>query len=126
MNETILLVEDNALNADMLSRRLTRRGYHVVLATDGPSAIDCARANQPHLILMDIDLPEMDGWEVTRRLRADPNTAPIPIIALTAHALVTDREKSFDAGCQDFETKPIDLSRLLEKITRLVAGDDVR
>ena len=118
----ILLVEDNAFNADMLSRRLMKRGYLVVLARDGVQAIEHARAERPDLILMDVSLPEMDGWEATRRLKADPATAQIPIIALTAHAMVSDREKSFEAGCQEFEIKPVDLLHLIEKVERLLVG----
>ena len=118
----ILLVEDNAFNADMLSRRLTKRGYLVVLAEDGVRAIERARSERPDLILMDVSLPEIDGWEATRRLKGDPDTAHIPIIALTAHAMVSDREKSFEAGCQEFEIKPVDLPHLIEKVERLLAA----
>ena len=120
MSAKILLVEDNAFNADMLSRRLMKCGYLVVLAGDGLRAIECARADRPDLILMDVSLPEIDGWEATRRLKADPDTAQIPIIALTAHARVTDRGKSIEAGCQEVEIKPVDLPRLLEKVERLL------
>jgi CheY-like chemotaxis protein len=117
---TILLVEDNQINADMLSRRLTRRGYAVVIAGDGLRAVsEAARAN-PDLILMDMSLPEIDGWEATRRIKANPATAPVPIIALTAHAMLADRERSMAAGCQEFETKPVDFDRLLAKIEALL------
>jgi CheY-like chemotaxis protein len=112
----ILLVEDNELNRDMLGRRLQRHGYTVCLAVDGPSGIAMAGAEMPDLILMDIALGEMDGWEATRRIKANPATARIPIIALTAHALASDRDKSVEVGCADFDTKPVDLPRLLTKI----------
>lgn len=115
----ILLVEDNEINADMLTRRLTRRGFTVVWAADGLQAISTALREQPDVILMDMSLPEIDGWEATRRLKQDPTTAHIPIIALTAHAMVSDRERSLDAGCSEFETKPVDLERLLGKIASL-------
>jgi len=115
----ILLVEDNELNRDMLGRRLTRRGFALSVAVDGSSALEIARARLPDLILMDIGLgDDMDGWEVTRRLKADPATAHIPVIALTAHAMASDAEKSVAAGCADYDTKPVDLQRLLEKIGR--------
>jgi len=117
---TILLVEDNEVNADMLARRLTRRGFTVVLAADGLLAVSRAREALPDLILMDMSLPEIDGWEATRRVRRDPLTAGIPIIALTAHAMTSDRDQSFAAGCDEFETKPVDLVRLLEKIEALL------
>ena len=116
----ILLVEDNEMNRDMLSRRLERRGYEVVIAVDGQQGVDLALSNQPDLILMDMSLPVIDGWEATRRLKADPSTKVIPVIALTAHALTEDREKALAAGCDDYDTKPIELARLLEKITRLL------
>ena len=117
----ILLVEDNEINADMLTRRLTRRGFTVVWAADGLQAISAALREQPDVVLMDMSLPEIDGWEATRRLKQDPTTAHIPVIALTAHAMVSDREKSLDAGCSEFETKPVDLERLLGKIASLTA-----
>ena len=117
---TILLVEDNLINADMLSRRLTRRGYTVVTAGDGVLAVSEAARVRPDLILMDMSLPEIDGWEATRRIKADPLTATIPVVALTAHAMVADRERSLAAGCQEFETKPIDFDRLLGKIEALL------
>jgi two-component system cell cycle response regulator DivK len=112
----ILLVEDNEMNRDMLSRRLVNRGFEMVIAVDGEQAIDLARSEAPDLILMDISLPGLDGWEATRRLKAMPETRSIPIIALTAHAMAGDREKSLAAGCNDYDTKPIDFRRLLEKI----------
>ena len=117
---TILLVEDNLINADMLSRRLTRRGYTVVTAGDGVLAVSEAARVRPDLILMDMSLPEIDGWEATRRIKANPVTAAIPVVALTAHAMVADRERSLAAGCQEFETKPIDFDRLLGKIEALL------
>jgi two-component system cell cycle response regulator DivK len=116
----ILLVEDNEMNRDMLSRRLERRGYSVVVAPDGEQGHLLARSEAPDLILMDISLPAMDGWEVTRLLKADQSTCHIPIIALTAHALVSDREKAFEAGCDEYDTKPIDFGRLSEKIENLL------
>jgi two-component system, cell cycle response regulator DivK len=118
----VLLVEDNEANADMLSRRLTRQGFVVTVAGDGLLAVETAVAEQPDLILMDISLPKIDGWESTRRLKADPATAAIPVVALTAHAMVADRQKCLDAGCDDFETKPIDLKRLLDKMHGLLAA----
>lgn len=116
----ILLVEDNELNSDMLSRRLARRGYDVLLANDGAKGVAAAKENRPDLILMDISLPVTDGWEATRQLKTDPETRPIPVIALTAHAMATDRAKAAEVGCNDYDTKPIDLPRLLEKIERLL------
>jgi CheY-like chemotaxis protein len=112
----ILLVEDNEMNRDMLSRRLQRKGYQVVAAHDGEQGHAMARSEMPDLILMDISLPLMSGWEVTRLLKNNPATKHIPIIALTAHALVTDRQKAFEAGCDDYDTKPIEFGRLSEKI----------
>src|SRR5438105_4023340 len=111
----ILLVEDNEMNLDMLSRRLSRQGYEVVAAKDGAAGVDRAASERPHIILMDMSLPVLDGWEATRRLKADPATRDIPIIALTAHAMAEDREKAMAAGCDDYDTKPIDLPRLVEK-----------
>ena len=122
MMAKILLVEDNEMNRDMLSRRLVRRGYEVVMAVDGQQGIEMARMQAPDLVLMDMSLPVMDGWEAAERLKGAPETKSIPIIALTAHAMVGDREKAVGAGCDDFDTKPIDLSRLLEKIEALL-GD---
>jgi two-component system, cell cycle response regulator DivK len=111
-----LLVEDNEMNRDMLSRRLTRRGYEVLIAVDGAAGVSMAMAENPDLILMDMSLPIMDGWEATRKIKANPTTKSIPTIALTAHAMAGDREKALEAGCDDYDTKPIELSRLLEKI----------
>ena len=116
----ILLIEDNEMNRDMLSRRLVRRGYEVVIALDGEQGLAVARSETPALILMDMSLPGMDGWEATRQLKAMPETRAIPIIALTAHAMAGDREKAIAAGCDDFDTKPVDLPRLLEKIEALL------
>lgn len=116
----ILLVEDNEMNRDMLSRRLERRGYTVVMAMDGKEGIAVAEAEAPDLILMDISLPVMDGYEATRQLKASPHTRHIPVIALTAHAMSGDRDKALAAGCDDYDTKPIELPRLLEKIQAFV------
>ncbi len=116
----ILLVEDNEMNRDMLSRRLQKRGYDVVLAIDGEDGMAKARSESPSLILMDMSLPGIDGWEATRRLKATPETRRIPIIALTAHAMTSDREKALAAGCDDFDNKPVELQRLLEKIEVLL------
>jgi two-component system cell cycle response regulator DivK len=116
----ILVVEDNEMNLDMLSRRLSRQGYEVVAAQDGAAGVDRAASERPHIILMDMSLPVLDGWEATRRLKADPATREIPIIALTAHAMAEDREKAMAAGCDDYDTKPIDLPRLIEKIKKLL------
>lgn len=113
----ILLVEDNDMNRDMLSRRLLRRGYDVVMALDGQQAVEMAAAEKPDLILMDMSLPVLDGWEATRRIKAAAETRGIPVIALTAHAMSGDREKALESGCDDYDTKPIDLPRLLEKMT---------
>lgn len=112
----ILLVEDNDMNRDMLMRRLSRKGYKVVVAVDGVEALNMVASEEPDLILMDMSLPEMDGWEATRRLKADSATQHIPVIALNAHALKTDRESVFEVGCNDYDVKPIDFTRLLEKI----------
>jgi CheY-like chemotaxis protein len=112
----ILLVEDNEVNRDMLTRRLQRNGFTVCCAPDGPSGITMALKELPDLILMDVALGEMDGWEATQLIKSERTTAPIPVIALTAHALASDRQKSRDVGCADFDTKPVDLPRLLEKI----------
>ena len=113
----ILLVEDNDMNRDMLSRRLLRKGYEVVMALDGQQAVEMATAEKPDLILMDMSLPVLDGWEATRRIKAAAETREIPVIALTAHAMSGDREKALESGCDDYDTKPIDLARLLEKMT---------
>ena len=120
----ILLVEDNELNRDMLSRRLTRRGFVVVCAEHGEGGVAMAASEAPELILMDMSLPVMDGWEATRRIKAAPETAAIPVIALTAHAMASDREKALSAGCDDYDTKPVELDRLLEKIERLIGFGD--
>ena len=116
----ILLVEDNDMNRDMLSRRLIKRGLDVLCAPDGQLGVDMARAEPPDLILMDMSLPILDGWEATRLLKGDPVTSGVPIIALTAHAMAGDREKALEAGCDDYDTKPIDLARLLVKIEALL------
>jgi CheY-like chemotaxis protein len=117
---TILLVEDNEMNRDMLSRRLERKGYRVIAAKDGAEGYYLARSQSPDIILMDISLPVMNGWEVTRRLKSDGATSDIPIIALTAHALATDRAKAFEVGCDDYDTKPVDFVRLQIKIEKLI------
>lgn len=117
----ILLVEDQELNRDMLSRRLIRKGFDITMAEDGQKGVDMAAAELPDLILMDMSLPIIDGWEATRRIKADPRTAKIPVIALTAHAMAGDREKALDAGCDDYDTKPVDLERLLTKINAMLA-----
>ena len=119
----ILLVEDNEMNRDMLSRRLQRRGYEVVTAVDGETGLAMTRSEAPALVLMDMSLPGVDGWEATRQLKADPATRAIPVIALTAHAMAGDREKALAAGCDDFDTKPIELDRLLGKIQALLGGN---
>lgn len=116
----ILLVEDNEMNRDMLSRRLTRRGFEIAIAVDGQQAIAMARSGCPNLVLMDMRLPEIDGWEATRQLKADPATRHIPVIALTAHALPGDRERAVEAGCDDYDTKPVEFARLLAKIETLL------
>jgi CheY-like chemotaxis protein len=116
----ILLVEDNEMNRDMLSRRLLRRGYEVVIASDGSQGVAMAQSETPDLILMDMSLPVMSGWDATKTVKANPYTGAIPVIALTAHAMSTDREKALQAGCDDFDTKPIELTRLLEKIEALL------
>jgi two-component system, cell cycle response regulator DivK len=116
----ILLVEDNEMNRDMLSRRLARKGYEVIMALDGRQAVEMATAANPDLILMDMSLPVIDGWEATRQVKAAPATRGIPVIALTAHAMAGDREKAMQAGCDDYDTKPIDFPRLLEKMTSLL------
>jgi len=118
--QKILLVEDNEMNRDMLSRRLIRNGYEVVIAVDGQQGVDMAVSAKPDLILMDMSLPVIDGWEATRRIKANDATRRIPIIALTAHAMAGDREKAMEVGCEDYETKPIEMSRLLGKIADLL------
>ena len=116
----LLLVEDNEMNRDMLSRRLERRGFAIVMAVDGQQGVDMARSEKPDLILMDMSLPVMDGWTATRTIKDDAETAGIPVIALTAHAMAGDREKAMAAGCDDYDTKPIELPRLLEKIGKFL------
>ena len=118
----ILLVEDQEMNRDMLSRRLKKRGYDVEIAVDGAEGLEKAKSTSPDLILMDMSLPVIDGWEATRRLKADDETKAVPVIALTAHAMSTDREKAMDAGCDAYETKPVELPRLLEAIEKLLPG----
>jgi two-component system cell cycle response regulator DivK len=119
----VLLVEDNPENRDMLSRRLLRRGFELCFAVDGAEAVSRTRDQKPDLILMDLSLPVIDGWEATRRIKADPETSGIPVIALTAHAMSGDREKALAAGCNDYDTKPVDLPRLLAKMDALLAAN---
>jgi two-component system cell cycle response regulator DivK len=116
----ILVIEDNELNRDMLSRRLQRRGYEVIIAVDGQEGVALARTEVPDLILMDMSLPVLDGWEATRQLKAAPGTKSIPIIALTAHAMAGDRDQALEAGCDDYDTKPIEMPRLLAKVEALL------
>ena len=116
----VLLIEDNEMNRDMLSRRLIRRGFHVVFAMDGQQGIDLARSERPDIILMDMSLPVIDGWEATRRVKSDDATRSVPVIGLTAHAMSGDREKAIEAGCDDYDTKPVELDRLISKIDRLL------
>jgi CheY-like chemotaxis protein len=116
----ILLVEDNEMNRDMLSRRLVKRGYEVAIAVDGEQGLAMARTERPALVLMDMSLPGLDGWEATRQLKARPETRDIPVIGLTAHAMAGDRDRALAAGCDDFDTKPVELTRLLEKIEALL------
>ena len=118
----VLLVEDNEMNRDMLLRRLERKGFEVAIAVDGQAGVDMASSTSPDLILMDLSLPVMDGWEATRRIKADPATNNIPVIALTAHAMKEDEQKARDAGCDDYDTKPVNLNRLLEKIGKLLGN----
>ena len=118
----ILLIEDNELNRDMLSRRLVRHGYDVLVAYDGASGVEMTGTELPDLVLMDMSLPEIDGWEATRRIKADPDTRAIKVIALTAHAMAEDRDRALEAGCDDYDTKPVELSRLLAKIQACVGG----
>ncbi|MCS6835381.1 MAG: response regulator [Anaerolineae bacterium] len=119
----ILLVEDNEMNLDMLSRRLSRRGFEIAIATDGAQGVELAKSEQPDLILMDMSLPVMDGWEATRRLKSDPQVQHIPIIALTAHAISGDRERCLAAGCDEYESKPVKFPRLLAKIGQMLNLD---
>ena len=116
----ILLVEDNEMNRDMLSRRLQRKGYEVVIAQDGEQALSLAPLEEPDLILMDVSLPAMDGWQVTRLLKGHESTCHVPVIALTAHALSSDRDRAFEVGCDDYDTKPVEFGRLSEKIENLL------
>lgn len=118
----ILLVEDNEMNRDMLSRRLERRGYEVIVAVDGEEGVARAKADAPAIVLMDMSLPGIDGWEATRQLKAAEETRAIPVLALTAHAMAGDREKALEVGCDDFDTKPVDLPRLLGKIESLLGA----
>jgi two-component system, cell cycle response regulator DivK len=121
----ILLVEDDEMNRDMLSRRLQRKGYQVVLAMDGQNALEMAQAQAPDLVLMDMSLPVLDGWEATRRLKTDAATRHIPVIALTGHAMSSDHEKAIDVGCDDYDIKPVELPRLLGKIEALLRGGEM-
>ncbi|MBL8165598.1 MAG: response regulator [Anaerolineae bacterium] len=121
---TILVVEDNEMNLDMLSRRLEKRGHHVLAANDGAAGVEMALANQPNLILMDMSLPVMDGWEATRRIKGNPNTRHIPVIALTAHAVAGDREKCLEAGCDEYENKPVKFPQLIAKINTMLGIKD--
>ena len=118
--QKILLVEDNEMNRDMLSRRLVRNGFEVVIAVDGQQGVNMALSERPDLILMDMSLPVIDGWDATRRIKADTATRGIPVIGLTAHAMAGDREKAMEAGCEDYDTKPVELARLLGKIAALL------
>ena len=121
----VLLVEDNEMNRDMLSRRLTKRGYAVAMAVDGQQGIDMALSEKPDIILLDMSLPIVDGWEVARRIKANPASAGVPLIALTAHAMASDRERAISAGCDDFDTKPVELPRLLGKIETLLKAKGI-
>lgn len=120
MAKRILLVEDNDMNRDMLSRRLIKKGYEIIEAVNGKEGVDKAKSEKPDLILMDLSLPEIDGWEATRLIKAEKSTAKIPIIALTAHAMAGDKEKAIGSGCDDYDTKPINLPQLLEKMEALL------
>ncbi len=121
----VLLVEDNEMNRDMLSRRLTKRGYTVAMAVDGQQGIDMALSEKPDVILLDMSLPIVDGWEVARQIKANPASAGVPLIALTAHAMASDRERAISAGCDDFDTKPVELPRLLGKIETLLKAKGI-
>jgi two-component system cell cycle response regulator DivK len=121
----VLLVEDNEMNRDMLSRRLIRRGFEVVFAVNGKQGVDLARSEKPDIILMDMSLPIMDGWEATRCVKSDDATRRVPVIGLTAHAMSGDREKAIEAGCDDYDTKPVELDRLIGKIERLLGNGKV-
>ena len=118
----VLVVEDNEMNRDMLSRRLTRRGFQVIFAVDGQQGVDLARSERPDIILMDMSLPVIDGWEATWRVKSDDATRGVPIIGLTAHAMAGDREKAIEAGCDDYDTKPVELERLIGKMERLLGA----
>jgi two-component system cell cycle response regulator DivK len=118
----VLVVEDNEMNRDMLSRRLTRRGFQVIFAVDGQQGVDLARRERPDIILMDMSLPVIDGWEATRRVKSDDATRSVPVIGLTAHAMAGDREKAIEAGCDDYDTKPVELERLIGKMERLLGA----
>ena len=118
----VLVVEDNEMNRDMLSRRLTRRGFQVIFAVDGQQGVDLARSERPDIILMDMSLPVIDGWEATRRVKSDDATCGVPVIGLTAHAMAGDREKAIEAGCDDYDTKPVELERLIGKMERLLGA----
>lgn len=120
----ILLVEDNEMNRDMLSRRLERKGFEVIIAVDGLEGVNMARSEKPDLVLMDMSLPVMDGWEAVRTLKDDPETQAIPVLGLSAHAMTPDRDKAINAGCDDYDTKPVDIKRLLEKIQALLGQND--
>lgn len=121
----VLVVEDNEMNRDMLARRLQRRGYEVIVSVDGEDGVNKARSDSPDIILMDMDLPVLDGWAATRQLKASPETQSIPVIALTAHAMAGDREKALEAGCDDYDTKPVEFSRLTQKMDMLLGkGSD--
>lgn len=125
MGYTVLLIEDNELNRDMLSRRLARKGFHVITAEDGRTGVALAASEMPHLVLMDMSLPIMDGWEAARYLKQNDRTRTIPIIALTAHAMAGDEQRAYAAGCDDFDTKPIDMPRLLAKMETALAKSEV-
>jgi CheY-like chemotaxis protein len=118
----VLLVEDNEMNRDMLSRRLIKRGYEVILAADGRAGIELARSDRPDVVLLDMSLPDVDGWEAARRLKRDPATRLLPIVALTAHAMPGDERAAREAGCDDYDTKPVDLTRLISKIEAILRG----
>ncbi|APG82905.1 response regulator [Sinorhizobium americanum] len=118
----ILLVEDNEMNRDMLSRRLSRRGFDVLIAENGKAGVELATSERPDVILMDMSLPVMDGWEATRQIKANPLTSGIPVIALTAHAMASDRDMALDAGCDDYDSKPVDLTQLVRKIEQLLTA----
>jgi two-component system, cell cycle response regulator DivK len=122
MMTRVLLVEDNEMNRDMLSRRLMRRGFEVIFAVNGEQGVELARSERPDIILMDMSLPVLDGWEATRRVKADNATRSVPVIGLTAHAMSGDREKAIEAGCDDYDTKPVELDRLIGKIERLLSA----